>query len=254
MKEDRSTWQVLTQADVDKRLRETTKTNWSCLRMPGVSFKEFGPERANFRWSTFRGSDCSGVDFTGCDLQHADFAGALLIGADLSNTVRLPESFHDVDLTGALLPKEIPVVEDLDKKILRVIESGKGTLEMETWHGSTATLMELRGSLGRHGAADPSYKIVRSDHMASNVLCTCGRTLEEHGNRPEALRAVAHPDGRVFGRCGGGFTPAPADRLAAALRELRDQQAETARILRDIARDISSIQQMIADYRGVTGR
>lgn len=69
------------------------------------------------------------ADLWGADLRDADLRDADLTGADLTNA----------DLTGADLPEGIPVVEDLDRKILAAVTDGVGSLVMREWHTCETT-------------------------------------------------------------------------------------------------------------------
>ena len=58
-------------------------------------------------------------------------------GADLSGAVLSGAVLRDADLSGAVL-REIPVVENIDAKILAAIEAG-GKLKMTDWHTCKTT-------------------------------------------------------------------------------------------------------------------
>jgi uncharacterized protein YjbI with pentapeptide repeats len=125
---------------------------------------------ANLGGADLRGANLGGADLRGADLRDADLGGAYLRGAYLggadlrgaylggadnvppipqtSDTPAAPSLTHEEWL--AQRPKndaerakryrerhpEVPVVEQLDAKILAAVESGKGRLEMSGWHGN----------------------------------------------------------------------------------------------------------------------
>ncbi len=71
------------------------------------------------RWAYKSGADLSDAVLRGADLRDADLRGADLRGADL----------RGADLSDA----DIPIIENIDSKILAAIEDG-GTLNMGAWH------------------------------------------------------------------------------------------------------------------------
>jgi uncharacterized protein YjbI with pentapeptide repeats len=102
-------------------------------------------------------ANLAGADLTGANLADADLADAYLADADLADAKNVPAC------TAAVNPSEpyerkptaerraehvqryrernpdVPVVQGLDAKILGVIDSGKGKLNMSTWHTCKTT-------------------------------------------------------------------------------------------------------------------
>ena len=107
---------------------------------------------------TLRGADLGGADLGGADLRGADLSGANLSGADLRGADLRAASLRGANLSGAYLSgadlSYIPVVEQLDAKILAAIEAG-GDLEMSVWHTCQTThcrygwAITLAGDAGR---------------------------------------------------------------------------------------------------------
>ena len=86
---------------------------------------------------TLRDADLRGAYLSDADLSGADLSGANLRGADLRGAYLRDADLSGANLRGANLPP-IPVVEQLDSKILAAIEGG-GRLKMETWHTCETT-------------------------------------------------------------------------------------------------------------------
>ncbi len=77
-----------------------------------------------------RGANLSGANLSGANLSDAYLRGAGLSGADLSGA----------NLSGAnLSDAEIPVVPNIDKQIIEILERGDGHLDMSDWHKCETT-------------------------------------------------------------------------------------------------------------------
>ena len=99
-----------------------------------------GGERANLSDADLRGADLSRADLNDADLSGADLRGADLRGADLNDADLSGAYLSRADLRGAKSGKlKIPVVKQLHRKMLKVIESGKGVLDMGDWHTCKTT-------------------------------------------------------------------------------------------------------------------
>jgi len=108
--------------------------------------------------ANLRGADLSdayliGANLSGANLSDANLRGADLSGADLSGANLSDANLRGANLSGANLPP-IPIVEQLDAKILAAIEAG-GELKMENWHTCETThcrygwAITLAGEAGR---------------------------------------------------------------------------------------------------------
>jgi len=118
------------------------------------------------------GADLSGANLSGANLSGADLSDAYLSGAYLSGAKNVPVGVVFTDPTQPYERKpsaerraehaaryrerhpEVPVVEALDAKLLQIIESGAGNLNMATWHTCETThcragwAIHLAGSAG----------------------------------------------------------------------------------------------------------
>src|SRR5262245_15423782 len=111
--------------------------------LSGADLSDADLSDADLRGAYLSGAYLSGADLSDADLRDADLRGADLRGADL----------RGADLRGADLPY-IPIVEQLDAKILAAIETG-GELKMKEWHTCETThcrygwAITLAGDAGR---------------------------------------------------------------------------------------------------------
>ena len=89
-----------------------------------------------------RGADLSGADLSYANLSYANLSDANLRGADLSGADLRGANLSFEDLSYANLSYAnldgVPVVENLDSKILKAIEAG-GELNMGEWHSCATT-------------------------------------------------------------------------------------------------------------------
>jgi len=103
------------------------------------------------------GAYLAGADLADANLADADLAGANLAGANLAGAINAPPSTERTDppepYVRATNPEhyakraeryrarnpDVPVIPDIDRQILGVVESGKGTLNMSAWHECETT-------------------------------------------------------------------------------------------------------------------
>jgi hypothetical protein len=103
---------------------------------------------ANLRGANLRGADLGGADLGGADLRDANLRGANLRGAHL----------RGAHLSGAKY-ESVPRVPKLDAKILKLIESGEGSLDMSQWHSCETT--HCRAGWAVHLAGKDGYELER---------------------------------------------------------------------------------------------
>ena len=143
---------------------------------------------ADLRGAYLVGANLGDAYLRGADLGGAYLSGAYLSGADLRDYERAPNGYARLK-EGATAPSivrdekviaerrakwkcatsaeraakyrerhpEVPVVENLDRKILEVIESGKGQLEMGSWH--TCETTHCRAGWAIHLAGEAGYAL-----------------------------------------------------------------------------------------------
>jgi hypothetical protein len=115
--------------------------------------------RANLTRANLTRANLADVNLTDANLTRTNFASAYLVGANLIGTNLTGTNLRGVNLTGANLASAkyegVPVVRGLDAKILKLIESGDGQLNMTAWHTCKTThcragwAVTLAGDAGR---------------------------------------------------------------------------------------------------------
>ena len=100
------------------------------------------------------GADLADAYLAGANLAGADLAGADLADADLARAKNVPETNGSECAQESTDPRErqrqraerfrarfpdVPVVEQLDAKILAVVDTGQGKLQMDSWHTCETT-------------------------------------------------------------------------------------------------------------------
>ena len=106
-------------------------------------------EGANLQGADLRGADLYGAVLTGAylrravlvcaDLRGANLEGADLRGADLYGAVLRGAYLRRADLTGVILPEDVPAVPDLDREVARAVGAAGERLEMGDWHQPCGT-------------------------------------------------------------------------------------------------------------------
>jgi len=104
----------------------------------------------------------SDADLSHADLSHADLSGAKHVSVGVVATdptqpyERKPSTEHRAEYAARYRERhpEVPVVEALDAKLLQIIDSGAGNLNMSTWHTCETThcragwAIHLAGTVG----------------------------------------------------------------------------------------------------------
>ena len=113
---------------------------------------------AHLRGAHLSGADLSGAVLRGADLSYADLRDADLSGAVLSGAVLRGADLSYADLRGAVLSgAEIPLLEDIDAKILAAVEAKGNHLEMSQWHFCETT--HCRAGWAIHLCGKAGYKL-----------------------------------------------------------------------------------------------
>ena len=168
---------------------------------------------ANLAGANLADADLAGADLAGADLAGADLAGADLAGAYLRDARSITVPDGHVEPTEPYKRPEtteehramrqrrmedarkrwpdVPVVENLDAKILDVVDSGKGELNMATWHICETThcragwAIHFAGEKGR--ALEEQYESEKAGRLiylvstgrVPNFFATNKRALED---------------------------------------------------------------------------
>jgi hypothetical protein len=179
---------------------------------------------ANLADADLAGANLAGADLAGADLARADLADANLAGADLARADLADAYLARADLVGARnihssteqadppepyerLPSaeryarraeryrarnpDVPVIPDIDRRILGLVESGSGRLDMSQWHTCDTThcragwAITLAGEAGakleqQYGPAVAGRMIyIASTGRAPHFYATDERALED---------------------------------------------------------------------------
>jgi hypothetical protein len=160
---------------------------------------------ANLRGANLTGADLTDADLRDADLTRANLTRAILSGADLD----LADAYLTrADLTGTMglnladiaTPAEraeryrlrhpdAPVVPDLDRRILNLIQSGAGTLNMKTWHTCETTHCLAGWAIHLAGEAGAELERKYGPERAGSIIyrASVGRVPDFFGSNEDAL-------------------------------------------------------------------
>jgi uncharacterized protein YjbI with pentapeptide repeats len=135
-------------------------TNLSGAYLVGAYLIDADLSGANLSSANLTSANLIGANLSSANLVSAHLVGANLVGANLTGTNLTGTNLRGVNLTGANLASAkyegVPVVRGLDAKILKLIESGDGQLNMTAWHTCETThcragwAVVLAGDAGRN--------------------------------------------------------------------------------------------------------
>jgi uncharacterized protein YjbI with pentapeptide repeats len=125
--------------------------------LSGAYLRDANLSDANLSGADLRDANLSGAYLSGADLRDANLSGAYLSGADLRDAY-----LRDANLSGAYA---IPVVENIDARILAAVQGDVGSLEMSTWH--TCETTHCRAGWAIHLAGAPGYALEKN--LGANV-------------------------------------------------------------------------------------
>ncbi len=137
-----------------------------------------------------------GADLGGADLRDANLGGAYLRGADLTSANLCGANLYGAylcgaDLTGASFG-EVPIVEDLDRKILDAIQRPGCSLEMASWH--TCETTHCMAGWAIHLAGEAGYELERRTNSATAGAAifarSTGRVPDFYAGNDAALEAL----------------------------------------------------------------
>ena len=130
---------------------------------------------ANLGNTILRGAHLEGADLRDANLRGADLQDAHLNGANLQGA--------DLDLDA------VPFVADLDAQILSVVESGEGTINMDSWHDCGT--VHCRAGWAIHLAGHEGYKLEQNlgPEVAGSLiyLKSCGYVPDFFATDEDAL-------------------------------------------------------------------
>ncbi len=163
-----------------------------------------------------QGAYLIGADLRGANLSDAYLIGAYLRGADLSGADGLPtplpadpvepyvrqvRSNQERAEKARQRHPEVPVVPELDRKILTAIDGGTGGLNMSTWHSCETT--HCRAGWAVHLAGEAGYALEK------------------------ALGGSTRRAGALIYKCSVGYVPHFFASNDAAMADMRRRAAES---------------------------
>jgi hypothetical protein len=123
-----------------------------------------------------RGADLSDADLRDADLRDADLRDADLRGAENVPETNGPTSAERIERQRARAERfrgrhpEVPVIADLDRKILEAVTIGAGHLDMSTWHKCETTHCRAGWAITLAGAAGKELEAKHGPHYAGVQL------------------------------------------------------------------------------------
>jgi hypothetical protein len=147
--------------------------------------------RADLAGADLAGADLARADLAGADLAGANLAGADLAGADLAGARNVPETngseatepyeraVTDEQRAARQAKRaakfrernpDVPVIEQLDAKILAAVESGAGKLDMSRWHSCQTTHCRAGWAITLAGDAGKALEEKYGPHHAGRML------------------------------------------------------------------------------------
>ncbi|HEX4334727.1 MAG TPA: pentapeptide repeat-containing protein [Polyangiaceae bacterium] len=146
------------------------------------------------------------------NLAGANLADANLADANLADAYNLPDGTQKVDppepYTRVVDPArygqraeryrqrhpDVPVVPDLDRKILSVVESGAGKLDMSQWHSCETTHCRAGWAITLAGDAGRKLEAERGPAMAGHMIymASTGRSAHFYATTARAMEDMRH--------------------------------------------------------------
>jgi hypothetical protein len=143
-------------------------------RLQGANLQGANLEGANLRYARLRGANLEGANLEGANLRYANLEGANLRYANLEGANLEGARLEGANLEGARLEganlryaklrnaiglPDAPVVDDLDAKILAMVDGpdAHGSLDMDVWH--TCETTHCRAGWAIHLAGEAGYDL-----------------------------------------------------------------------------------------------
>jgi hypothetical protein len=153
------------------------------------------------------GANLAYANLAYANLAYANLADANLAGANLAGAKSVPETNGSESIQEPTDRKErlrqrakqfrernpaIPVVEALDAKILAVLESGAGTLDMSTWHQCETTHCRAGWAVMLAGDAGKELEAQHGPQYAGTMIyrASTGRVPHFFANQADALKDI----------------------------------------------------------------
>jgi hypothetical protein len=172
---------------------------------------------ANLAGADLAGADLAGAYLADADLAGADLAGAYLADAYLADAYNVPETngseatepyeraITDEQRAARYAKRsakfrernpDVPVIEQLDAKILAAVENGAGKLDMSRWHSCQTTHCRAGWAITLAGDAGKALEEKYGPHHAGRMLyiASTGRVphfFADNAGAMEDMRACA---------------------------------------------------------------
>ena len=168
-------------------------------------------EGANLRGANLRGADLEGANLRGANLEGADLEGAYLEGANLEGANLERAYLEGANLRGdpqSITPRpprdyaakaakyrerhpDVPVVPELDRKILDAVEAG-GSLNMSAWHTCETTHCRAGWAITLAGGAGKDLETKFGPFAAGGMIyrASTGRTPNFFASNDAALTDI----------------------------------------------------------------
>ena len=141
---------------------------------------------ANLADANLAGADLSDADLSDADLSRAYLAGANGLTPGETSAVPAEPYVRDTDKNYQARAEryrrrhpEVPVIPDLDRKILAAIENG-GSLEMGAWHTCETTHCRAGWAVVLAGTAGKELEGKYGPHHAGRLIYGCGTGRVPH--------------------------------------------------------------------------
>jgi len=162
---------------------------------------------ANLTDADLTDADLADADLTDADLTDADLTDADLTGADLADAKNVPVGIDTTprEPTQAMLDAravhaeryrqrhpEVPVVADLDRKILEAVTTGGGHLDMSTWHICATTHCRAGWAITLAGKAGSELEEKHGPERAGAMIyrASTGRVPYFYGANKAAMADI----------------------------------------------------------------
>ena len=104
------------------------------LDVSRCDLQELDFSRSNFSGAYFSGANFTDANFTDANFLRANFSFANFSGANFSHA-----NFSLANFSDAVGLPPSPIIENIDKKLLKILESEENSLDMYAWHTCETT-------------------------------------------------------------------------------------------------------------------
>ena len=158
------------------------------------------------RGANLAGADLAGAYLADANLADANLAGAYLAGArnvpetNGSESIQEPEPADRIERQRLRAERfrarnpDVPVIPDLDARILGIIDSGKGQLRMSSWHTCKTTHCRAGLAITLAGAAGAALEDKHGPHRAGMMIyrASTGGMPAFFRERPAGIGGIAN--------------------------------------------------------------